>query len=116
MTEAEKRRLAELEKLETLNDAEMQELIKLSPPTRFKKLPNIATLGAANIEQAFANLTDGAARSKHAYDSGCFIEVISLRLQYFDLWLRMFWVVRNQKGKIFEQDDKRPFGALLAYC
>lgn len=116
MTESEKLRRAELDKLKTLTDAEMQELISLSPPDRFKKLPNAFTLGIVNLEQAIANLNDGAARSKHAYQNGCFIEVISLQLQYLDYWLRVFWVARNQKGKIFEPDDKRSFGALLTDC
>lgn len=42
--------------------------------------------------------------------------MISLRHQFCDLQLRMFWVARNRKGKIFSRDDKRTFGALIEEC
>lgn len=91
------KRLAKLSGLETLTDAEMQELVRLRPPGAFKTGPNLLTLGVVNLEQAFLNYKEGAARSKHAYDSGCFIEVISLRLQHIDFWLRCFWVARTNR-------------------
>lgn len=110
------KRLAELSQLETLTDAEMQELMRLRPPQTFKTLPNLMTLGVVDLNQAFLNYKEGASRSKHAYDVGCFIEVISLRFQHIDFWLRSFWVARNRKGKIFEATDKRTFGVLVADC
>lgn len=110
------KRLAELSGLGTLTDAEMQELVRLRPPGAFKTGPNLLTLGVVNLDQAFLNYKEGAARSKHAYDSGCFIEVISLRLQHIDFWLRCFWVARNRKGQIFDASDKRTFGVLVTDC
>jgi hypothetical protein len=115
MNDKEKR-LAELGQLKTLTDAEMQELMRLSPHGTFKTLPNLLTLGVVDLNQAFLNYKEGASRSKHAYDAGCFIEVISLRLQHIDFWLRSFWVARNRKGQIFDTTDKRTFGALVADC
>jgi hypothetical protein len=115
MDEKEKR-LAELSRLETLTDAEMQELVSLRPPGMFKTLPNALTLGVVDLKQAVLNYKEGASRSQHAYDVGCFIEVISLRLQHIDFWLRSFWVARNQKGKIFDAADKRTFGVLVSDC
>lgn len=109
-------RLAELEELETLSDAEMEELNRLSPPGRFKRLPNLFTIGMVDVEQAFHNLQEGPTRSRTAYEAGCYIEVISLRLQHIDFWLRFFWVARNKKGKIFSAKDKRTFGVLLSDC
>jgi hypothetical protein len=112
----EEKRLAELGKLETLTDAEMQELVRLRPSGTFKTGPNLLTLGVVDLEQAFLNYKEGAARSHHAYSAGCFIEVISLRLQHMDFWLRSFWVARNHKGKIFDAADKRTFGVLVTDC
>jgi hypothetical protein len=109
-------RLEYLRTLETLTDAEMNELIALSPSGIFKDGGNFADLGVVDVGRAFANLKEGAARSKHAYAHGCYIEVLSLRLQHTDLWLRMFWVWKNKKGKIFEAEDKRTFGVLIHEC
>ncbi len=112
------KRLAELNQLETLSDAEMQEFVRLRPPETFKTLPDLSTLGVVDLNQAFLSYKAGASRSKHAYayDVGCFIEVISLRLQHIDFWLRSFWVARNQRGQIFDAKDKRTFGVLVADC
>lgn len=110
------KRLAALSQLETLTDAEMQELVWHQPPGTFKKLPNLLTLGVVDLKQASLNYEEGASRSKHAYEAGCFIEVISLRLQHIDFWLRSFWVARNRKGQIFDPTDKRTFGLLVADC
>ncbi len=115
MDDTEKR-LAELSQLETLTDAEMQELVRLRPFGTFKTPPNLLTLGVVDLDQAFLNYKEGASRSKHAYNAGCFIEVISLRLQHIDFWLRSFWVARNHKGKIFDATDKRTFGVLVTDC
>jgi hypothetical protein len=94
----------------------MRELIRLKPSGTFKELPNVLTIGIVDLPQAVANLKDGKERTKHAYDSGCYIEVISLRLQHIDFWLRLFWVAKNRHGKIFEASDKRTFGVLVTDC
>jgi hypothetical protein len=109
-------RLKELRGKETLTDDEMKELIRLSPPSTFKSLPDMQTLGVTDIECAFQNFKEGAERSKHAFESGCYLEVISLRLQHTEFWLRMFWVAKNRKGKVFDPNDKRTFGAIINDC
>ncbi len=109
-------RLKELKAKDTLSDEEMNELIRLSPPSTFKSLPNMQTLGITDIDRAFQNFEEGAKRSKHAFENGCYLEVISLRLQHTELWLRMFWVAKNGNGKIFDPSDKRTFGAIVNDC
>ena len=111
-----KLRLEELRNKEALTDDEMAELIRLSPPGTFKKGPNLTTMGIVDIGRAFDNLKEGPSRTKHALDQGCYIEVISLRLQHAELWLRMFWVVKNRRKHIFESNDKRTFGAIVNDC
>ena len=111
-----KLRLEELKEKETLTDDEMAEFIRLSPPGSFKSGPNLITMGVVDIGKAFENLKEGSSRTKHALEQGCYLEVISLRLQHAELWLRMFWVVRNNRGRIFEPNDKRAFGAIISDC
>ena len=109
-------RLEELRAKETLVDVEMQELIRLSAPATFKLGPNLLSIGVIDLEKAFENFKDGPKRSQHALQNGCYIEVISLRLQHAEFWLRIFYVAKNKKGKIFEPDDKRTFGVIINDC
>ena len=99
-----------------LTNAEMNELASLSPPGAFWSLGNLQTIGVVNIQRAFQNLTEGAERTKHALKNKCYLEVISLRLQLADFWLRMYWAAKSPKGKIFSPDDKRTFGMLIKDC
>ena len=109
-------RLAELRKKETLTHSEMQELIRLSPAGSFKSGPNLLKIGIVDIEQAAQNFKEGPNRTRLALKNGCYIEVISLRLQHIEFWLRMFWVVKNNRGMIFELKDKRTFGRIITDC
>ncbi len=108
--------LEELRSKETLTDKEMNDLIRLSPPGSFKSGPNLKALGVADVDRAFKNLREGPERNKRALENGCYLEVISLRLQHIELWLRMFWVARNKKGKILDPNDKRTFGVVVNDC
>jgi hypothetical protein len=109
-------RLEALRAKETLTDEEMKELIPLSPSGTFKTGPNLIAMGVVNVDMAFGNFKEGPDRTKHALEQGCYLEVISLRLQHAELWLRMFWVAKNQQGRIFEPDDRRTFGAIINDC
>lgn len=112
----DEKRLEELKSKETLTDDEMNELIRLSPSGSFKSVPNLKAMGVVDVARAFENLKEGPGQSKHALENECYLEVISLRLQHIELWLRMFWVTRNKKGKIFDPNDKRTFGMIINDC
>lgn len=109
-------RLRELRAKDTLTDKEMDDLIRLSPSGTFRKGPNLTTMGVVDIARAFKNLEEGPIRAGHALSQGCYLEVISLRLQHAELWLRMFWVANNSERKIFEPNDRRTFGRLVRDC
>ncbi len=109
-------RLEELRAKDTLTDEEMEELIHLSPSGTFKSGPNLITMGVVDIDRAFDNFKEGPDKTKHALEQGCYLEVISLRLQHAEFWLRMFWVAKNQHGRIFEPEDRRTFGVIINDC
>lgn len=111
-----KSRLSDLKEKETLTHEEMLELVRLSPPGAFKTGPNLLTLGVVDVNQFYSNFKEGPERAKKAFEAGCYMEVLSLRLQHIELWLRMFWVAGNKDGRIFESTDRRPFGAILKDC
>ena len=109
-------RLDELKSKETLTDKEMNELVALSPKGTFKSMPNILDAGVVDLKQFIENYREGAKRSRLAFENGCFIEVISLRLQHSELWLRTYYISKNKSGKIFEDNDKRTFGMIINDC
>lgn len=111
-----KQRLKELRDKESLTNPEMQELIRLSPLGTFKSGPNLLTIGITDVDMAFKNFKEGPERVRHALKNGCYLEVISLRLQHAEFWLRLFYVSKNRSGKIFNPNDKRTFGEIINDC
>lgn len=73
-------RLYELRQKSTLTDAEMSELVQLSPEGTFKTGPNLLDLGVVDLEQFHTNLVQIGDRATRAFEAGCYVEVISLRL------------------------------------
>jgi len=69
--------------------AQLVTAIRSSAPGTFKLFR--ATDERPEVERSMANQAELAARIQHAKAAKCFIEVISLRLQYLDLWLRVFF-------------------------
>ena len=57
------------------------------------------------------NRADLAVRIRHAKEHNCLIEVISLRIQYIDVWLRIFFENKPHTG-----EREREFGRLLRQC
>lgn len=98
-----------------LTDADMREIVEKRPDGSVVVLPNVFTIGVTDLSKAVANLIDGPKRTRHAMEHECYLEAISLKLQWAELWLRLFWVAKNG-GKIFERNDKRTFGVIVHSC
>lgn len=64
-----------------------------------------------HIRQALENQEEIGERIKHARNSNCLIEVISLRLQNMDMWLRVFYSNTPTKEK-----RKQEFGPFIRQC
>jgi len=89
--------------------AQLVKAIRSSPPGTFKLFR--ATDKQPEVEQSMANQAELGARIQHAKTASCFIEVISLRIQYLDLWLRVFF-----ENTPHEAVRQRQFGRLLRQC
>lgn len=108
--------IIELKSKKVLSNEEMFEYIKLSPPNSFKLLPKADDLGIVDIEKYMENMNESIIKCQKAQKEGFYLEVISLRLQHLDIWLRSYWVAKNKKKKTITLDDKRTFGMLLNDC
>ena len=71
----------------------------------------VATSQNPDVEGAMRNLSELASRMEHARKAGCWIEAISLRLQYQDMWLRTYFENSGPK-----EERQREFGRLLRQC
>lgn len=85
------------------------EAIRTSPPGTFKLFR--ATEEQPEVEQSIANREELARRIQHARQSNCLIEVISLRMQYMDVWLRVYY-----ENTPHTKPREREFGRLLKQC
>lgn len=83
-----------------------------SPPGTFKLYCGSGTGADDNILDHLKNINTIGDRIKHAINAGCLLEVISLRLQIIDYWLRVYFV---NKAKLAKKRGKE-FGLLLGQC
>lgn len=83
--------------------------IRSEPEGTFKLFR--ATEDQPEVEQAMANQAELANRIRHAKQSNCLIEVISLRLQYMDIWLRVYF-----ENTPHQEARQQKFGRLLKQC
>ncbi len=89
--------------------AQLIETIRSAPPGTFKFFR--ATEAQPEVEQSMANREDLALRAQHARQYNCLMEVISLRLQYIDVWLRIYY-----ENTSHTERREREFVKLLKQC
>ncbi|MEX5546108.1 hypothetical protein Q1J68_10875 [Pseudomonas pergaminensis] len=85
------------------------EMILSHPPGSFKYFHSEGK--EVDIQQALKNKDELQARIAHARNSNCFIEVISLRLQHLEMWLRIYY--NNSRHNEPRQQE---FGRLIKQC
>ena len=83
-----------------------------SPPGTYKLYRGDGTGVDIDIEKHMRNLGSVGKHIKHAKEVGCLIEIISLRLQVIDYWLRVYFV-NFAPSNVKRQ---REFGRLLDQC
>lgn len=86
--------------------------IESSPAGTFKIYRGSGTGLDYDINTSMNNSFEIKSRVQHANNNKCFIEVISLKLQMMDYWLRYYYVNKNTS----KDKRKREFGALLEQC
>jgi len=80
------------------------------------QISSLSALAVQIVKQAISNVGELIARAERAYELGCYIEAMSLRLQQMELWLRLFQLAKDGGGRLFAADDKRTFGQIIADC
>lgn len=82
----------------------------------FYILPNCYDIGITNPGQSLENLAIIVERAKQALKNGFVIEFISLKLQYLEFFLRIYYVKNNATGTVISPENKSTFGVIIKYC
>jgi hypothetical protein len=93
-------------------DLELWHRVEAEPEGTFRLFRADRVGTEKRIQQHLSNLDEISSRINHAATSGCSIELISLRLQVIDFWLRVFFSNRAPADLARE----REFGRLLRQC
>lgn len=83
--------------------------IRTEPTGTFKLYR--ATEEQPEVEQSIQNMAELGKRVRYAREGNCLIEVVSLRLQYMDIWLRIYFENTPHQDK-----REQMFGRLLKQC
>jgi hypothetical protein len=110
------KRLAELLAKAELSDAEFAERVALGPPGTVISLPNLSMAGPINLDQALQNIFAAGAHARAAFAAGFFIEVLALRSQSLELFLRLFLAAKASPPVAVEPTDSRTLGNLIDAC
>ncbi len=79
-------------------------------------LPKSRNIGIINAQKALENLSIIVERAKSALENEYYIEFISLKIQYIEFYLKIFWVTKNPANLILEQNDRKFFGTIINEC
>lgn len=89
--------------------ASLIDAIRSAPAGTFKLFRS--TDKEPEVEQSMANVAEISGRIRHAKATNCLIEVVELRMQYIDLWLRVYF-----ENTPHTEKRQRYFGRLLEQC
>jgi hypothetical protein len=101
---------------ETFTNADVNDEIASAPQGTFVALPDLTALGITDVSRAFKNYAEGSERARAALSQGFFIEVINLRVQHTEFWLRVLLVHAKGSGYVIPPNDKRTFGQVIEEC
>lgn len=79
-------------------------------------LPKSRNIGIINAQKALENLSIIVDRAKGALKNEYYIEFISLKIQYIEFYLKIFWVTKNPSNSVLDQNDRKFFGTIINEC
>jgi hypothetical protein len=88
----------------------------ISDNHEFFILPNAKNIGIIDANKALENQTIIVERAKKALENQFYIEFISLKIQYLEFYLKIYWVIKNPDNKILDETTQKFFGTLINEC
>jgi len=88
----------------------------LSDENEFIILPNAKNIGIIDFTKSLENLSIIVERAKSALANNFYIEFISLKIQYLEYFLKIYWVSKNPDNEILDESNRKFFGTLIKEC
>jgi hypothetical protein len=88
----------------------------LSDEHEFIILPNAKNIGIIDFAKSLENLSIIVERAKSALANNFYIEFISLKIQYLEYFLKIYWVSKNPDNEILDENNHKFFGTLIKEC
>lgn len=82
----------------------------------FYILPKAQNIGITDLVQSMENLNIIVERAKSALANKFFIEFISLKIQYLEYYLKIYWVSKNPNNEVLDENSRKFFGTLINEC
>lgn len=82
----------------------------------FVILPKADEIGIIDPIKSLDNLSIIVERAKNAFNNEYYIEFISLKIQYLEFFLRIYWVRKNPNGSVLTPETRKLFGTLINEC
>lgn len=79
-------------------------------------LPKSRNIGIINAQKALENLSIIVERAKSALKNEYYFEFISLKIQFIEFYLKIFWVTKNPTDSVLDQNDRKFFGKIINDC
>jgi hypothetical protein len=79
-------------------------------------LPNAKNIGIINFQKSIENMSIIVERAKLALENKSFTEFISLKIQFLEYYLKIYWVSKNPNNEILDENNRKFFGTLINEC
>jgi hypothetical protein len=79
-------------------------------------LPNLDDIGVIDFYKSLENLSIIVQKAKAALEQEFFIEFISLKIQYLEYYLKIYWVTKNPNNEVLDENSRKFFGTLIQEC
>jgi hypothetical protein len=104
------------EKIEHIGSYENMKKTILNDNHEFINLPNAKKIGVLDFYKSLENLSIIIQKAKSALEQDFFIEFISLKIQFLEFYLKIYWVSKNPNNEILDENSRKFFGTLIQEC
>lgn len=103
-------------KIDNIGSYENVQRTIINDDHEFCILPNVKNIGIIDIQKSIENMSIIVNRAKLALENKFFIEFISLKIQYLEYYLKIYWVSKNPNNEVLDEHSRKFFGTLINEC
>jgi hypothetical protein len=103
-------------KIENVGSYENVQKLIMDDNHEFIILPNSKNIGIIDAMKSIENMSVLIQRAKLALENKFYIEFISLKIQYLEYYLKIYWVNKNPNNEILDENSRKFFGTLINEC